>query len=158
MEHSPLTVAVTGATGTQGGATARALLAAGHRVRALTRRPAAVDLPGAEVVAAADIGAFAALVIDRRAEFRGRRVDIASDERTGKEMARTLGDVVGRDVRYDAAKVADVAHYSTDLAAMFEYFERVGMDVDITRLRADYPEIGWHAFADWANSADLTKD
>ena len=34
-----LTVAVAGATGTQGGAAARALLAAGHRVRALTRHP-----------------------------------------------------------------------------------------------------------------------
>ncbi|MGW3194014.1 NmrA/HSCARG family protein [Streptomyces sp. NPDC001118] len=33
-----LTVAVTGATGAQGGATARALRAAGHHVRALTRR------------------------------------------------------------------------------------------------------------------------
>ncbi|MGK5639439.1 NmrA/HSCARG family protein [Streptomyces sp. URMC 126] len=33
------TIAVTGATGAQGGATARALLAAGRRVRALTRRP-----------------------------------------------------------------------------------------------------------------------
>ncbi|MFJ2824299.1 NmrA/HSCARG family protein [Streptomyces toxytricini] len=38
-------IAVTGATGTQGGATARALLADGHRVRALTRRP---DAPAAE--------------------------------------------------------------------------------------------------------------
>ncbi|MFE0511306.1 NmrA/HSCARG family protein, partial [Streptomyces sp. NPDC058964] len=35
-----LTIAVTGATGAQGGATARALLTAGHRVRALTRDPA----------------------------------------------------------------------------------------------------------------------
>ncbi|MGQ5636592.1 MULTISPECIES: NmrA/HSCARG family protein [unclassified Streptomyces] len=34
-----LTVAVTGATGAQGGATARALLTAGHHVRALTRTP-----------------------------------------------------------------------------------------------------------------------
>src|SRR3954468_23031348 len=34
-----LAVAVTGATGAQGGAAARALLAAGHRVRALTRDP-----------------------------------------------------------------------------------------------------------------------
>ncbi|MEV0320226.1 NmrA/HSCARG family protein [Streptomyces sp. NPDC050658] len=38
-----LTVAVTGATGAQGGATARALLAAGHRVRALTRHPDAAS-------------------------------------------------------------------------------------------------------------------
>ncbi|MEU2794663.1 NmrA family NAD(P)-binding protein [Streptomyces sp. NPDC007100] len=34
-----LAVAVTGATGVQGGATARALLAAGHHVRALIRHP-----------------------------------------------------------------------------------------------------------------------
>ncbi|MFC0431467.1 NmrA/HSCARG family protein [Kutzneria buriramensis] len=279
MKPSPLTVAVTGATGTQGGATARALLAAGHRVRALTRRPETADIPGAEVVAAdfddpssldrafagvdsvflvttpfgtdldteirqgidavdaavragvghivftsatnadrgtgiphfdskwvierhlaeatdgwtviapaafmdniaggwslrslrqgryslplspgtplkliaaADIGAFAALVIGRREEFLRRRVDIASDERTGKEIARTLGSVIGRAVEYDAASVADVAQYSADLAAMFEYFERVGMDVDISRLRADHPEVGWHTFADWATSA-----
>lgn len=277
MEHSQLTVAVTGASGTQGGATARALLADGHRVRALSRRP--IELPGAEAVradlddpgsldrafagadavflvttpfgtdldteirhgvdaidaavradvrhivftsatnadrgtgiphfdskwvierhlaqatdnwtviapaafmdnvaggwasrsllqgryslplspgtplkliAAADIGAFAALVMGRRKEFLGRRVDIASDERTGKEMARTLGTVLGRDVEFDAASVEDVARYSADLAAMFAYFERVGMDVDITRLRTDYPEIGWHTFADWAGQA-----
>ncbi len=35
----PLTILVTGATGQQGGATARALLARGHDVRVLTRRP-----------------------------------------------------------------------------------------------------------------------
>ncbi|AOR33509.1 NmrA family protein [Streptomyces fodineus] len=49
-----LTVAVTGATGAQGGATARALLAAGHHVRALTRHPdappaAALRALGAEI-------------------------------------------------------------------------------------------------------------
>ncbi|MGW1165366.1 NmrA/HSCARG family protein [Streptomyces sp. NPDC002550] len=42
-----LTVAVTGATGAQGGATARALLTAGHRVRALTRHP---DSPAARAL------------------------------------------------------------------------------------------------------------
>ncbi|GAA3432936.1 NmrA/HSCARG family protein [Kutzneria kofuensis] len=103
-----------------------------------------------KLIAAADIGAFAALVIGRRKEFLKQRVDIASDERTGKEMARTLGAVLGRAIEYDSASVKDVAQYSTDLAAMFDYFERVGMDVDITRLRTDYPEVGWHSFADWA--------
>jgi len=41
MNHSHRIVLVTGATGAQGGATARALLAAGHRVRILARNPAA---------------------------------------------------------------------------------------------------------------------
>ncbi|MET8447985.1 NmrA/HSCARG family protein [Streptomyces sp. NPDC005209] len=43
------TIAVTGATGAQGGATARALLAAGHRVRALTRH---LDSPAADALRA----------------------------------------------------------------------------------------------------------
>ena len=52
-----LHVLVTGATGTQGGAVARALLARGHRVRASTRRAssaaaAALAAAGAEVVVA----------------------------------------------------------------------------------------------------------
>jgi len=45
-----ITVLVTGATGAQGGATARGLLAAGHRVRALVRDP---DTPAAQALAAA---------------------------------------------------------------------------------------------------------
>ena len=45
-------IVVTGATGQQGGATARELLAAGHRVRALTRKPA-----GAAARALAELGA-----------------------------------------------------------------------------------------------------
>ncbi|KUN08229.1 NmrA family protein [Streptomyces yokosukanensis] len=57
-----LTVAVTGATGAQGGATARAVLAAGHRVRALTRRP--------DSAAAAELRALGAEI--RHADFGDR--------------------------------------------------------------------------------------
>ncbi len=49
-------ILVSGATGRQGGATAAALLAAGHKVRAMTRHPQseaakALARAGAEVVA-----------------------------------------------------------------------------------------------------------
>ena len=52
---TPLTVLVSGATGNQGGAVARALIAKGHKVRALTRNttsPSAKQLEalGAELV------------------------------------------------------------------------------------------------------------
>ncbi len=50
--ENPMTVLVTGATGTVGRPLVERLLAAGHRVRALTRNPAKANLPaGAEVVA-----------------------------------------------------------------------------------------------------------
>jgi uncharacterized protein YbjT (DUF2867 family) len=278
-----LTVAVTGATGTQGGATARALLDAGHRVRALTRRPhspaaGALRALGAEVrhadfddrvsldaalagtdslfavttpfgtgiatearqgkalldaaaaarlghivltsaahadrdtgvphyeskhlieqhlraagvpwtvigpaafmdnyatgwtldglrdgvlawpmpasrplalIPAADIGAFAALVLQRRDQFTGRRIDIASDERTPAQLAEILTSATGRPIVHREVPLAYVRSRSADLAAMFAYFTTVGLQVDAAALRRDYPEVGWHHFADWATT------
>ncbi|NUQ98200.1 MAG: NmrA/HSCARG family protein [Streptomyces sp.] len=276
-----LTVAVTGATGAQGGATARALLAAGHRVRALTRHPGApatdvlrslgaevrhadfddrpsleAALTGADslfavttpfgtdtaiearqgkalvdaaaearlghivftsaahadrgtgiphyeskhlveqhlhtagvpwtviapaafmdnyasgwtldglrdgtfawpmpgdrpltLIPASDIGAFAALILQRRDEFTSRRIDIASDERTPTQMAEILANAIGRQVAHQEVPIAHVKTRSADLAAMFEYFTTIGLDVDVAALRRDYPEVGWHSFNDWA--------
>jgi uncharacterized protein YbjT (DUF2867 family) len=65
MEAGKNLIVVTGATGQQGGATARELLAKGHKVRAMTRKPdgpAARELAklGAEIVAG-DLGDVASL-------------------------------------------------------------------------------------------------
>ncbi|MCB5182321.1 NmrA/HSCARG family protein [Streptomyces antimicrobicus] len=276
-----LTIAVTGATGAQGGATARALLAAGHTVRALTRRPAgpaaeALRALGADVrhadfddrasldaalrgadslfavttpfgtdidtevrqgkslidaaaaahlghvvltsaahadrrtgiphydskflieqhlyasgltwtvigpaafmdnyttgwsldslregsfawpmpadrpltlVCARDIGAFAALALQRRDVFAGRRIDIASDELDPAGIAAALATAAGRPLTHQQVPLDVVRGYSTDLAAMFAYFDESGLDVDIPTLRRDFPEIAWQSFTDWA--------
>ncbi|MFI0925488.1 NmrA/HSCARG family protein [Streptomyces sp. NPDC021012] len=282
-----LTVAVTGATGAQGGATARALLAAGHRVRALTRRPgspaaAALRALGAEVrhadfddrssldaalagadslfavttfeagveaevrqgralvdaaaaarlghvvltsvahadrdtrvphyeskravehhlhasgtpwtvigpaafmdnyaggwtadglragtfawpmpadrplalISAQDIGAFGALALGRREDFTGRRIDIAADERTPAEMTAILAAALGRPITHQEVPLAYVRTRSTDLAAMFSYFTTTGLDVDVTALRREFPEVGWRGFDDWARAQDWTS-
>jgi uncharacterized protein YbjT (DUF2867 family) len=293
VPEGPLTVAVTGATGAQGGATARALLAAGHRVRALSRRldtPAAdalwdlgadlrradfddrasldAALAGADalfavttpfgtdlatetrqglalvdaavgarlrhvvltsaahadrgtgvphyeskhlverylrdsglpwtviapaafmdnyasgwtldglrdgsfawpmpadrpltLIPAADIGAFAALAFQHREAFAGRRIDIASDERTPAELADILSAAIfparasksGRAITHHEVPLAAVRARSADLAAMFAYFTTTGLDVDVAALRRDYPQVGWHSFADWAAAQD----
>jgi uncharacterized protein YbjT (DUF2867 family) len=279
------TVAVTGATGAQGGATARALLKAGHRVRALTRRPAspaaealrdlgaevcradfddrasldaalagadslfavttpfgtdlatevrqgralvdaaaaadldhivltsaahadratgvphyeskhlveqhlrATDVPWTVIAPAAfmdnyaggwtldglragtfawpmpagrplalipavDIGAFAALVLERPARFAGRRIDLASDERTPAQLAEILAGATGSAITHRQVPLAHVRQRSADLAAMFDYFTTVGLTVDVAGLRRDHPEVGWHSFVDWATAQD----
>ncbi|MFI9810157.1 NmrA/HSCARG family protein [Streptomyces sp. NPDC052301] len=102
------------------------------------------------LIPASDIGAFAALVLRRREEFAGRRIDIASDERTPGQMAEILTTAIGRPIAHQEVPLSYVRTRSADLAAMFEYFTTFGLGVDATALRREYPEVGWHSFTDWA--------
>jgi uncharacterized protein YbjT (DUF2867 family) len=110
MDKSNRIILVTGATGQQGGATARHLLAQGWRVRALTRdpnKPAAQALAqaGAEVVQgdnedrasldAALKGVYGVFAVQN---FWGPDVGVAGEKRQGKLIA-------------DAAKAANVQHF-----------------------------------------------
>ncbi|WMX49142.1 hypothetical protein RGF97_11545 [Streptomyces roseicoloratus] len=106
------------------------------------------------LIPAADIGAFAALALRRRDGFTGRRVDIASDERTSGEMAAVLASAAGRPVAHHEVPLGVVRRHSADLAAMFAYFAGPGLAVDVAGLRRAYPEVGWHSFADWAAGQD----
>jgi uncharacterized protein YbjT (DUF2867 family) len=106
------------------------------------------------LIPAADIGAFAALALGEPERFAGRRIDIASDERTPAEMAAILGEAIGRPIAHRRVPLEYVQARSADLAAMFAYFSTVGLDVDVAGLRREHPEIGWHSFADWAAAQD----
>ncbi|WP_412537940.1 NmrA/HSCARG family protein [Longispora sp. K20-0274] len=104
------------------------------------------------LIPAVDIGAFAALALTRRADFAGERIDIASDERTAAGQAADLTAAIGRTITHHEVPLDYVRRHSGDLAAMFEYFQTTGLDVDVAGLRRDFPEIGWHTFADWASA------
>ncbi|WP_037813578.1 NmrA family NAD(P)-binding protein [Streptomyces sp. NRRL S-1022] len=106
------------------------------------------------LIPAADIGAFAALVLGRRDDFAGHRIDIASDALTPAQIAATLTTALGRPVAHRQVPLAQVRTHSTDLAAMFAYFTDHGLDVDVAGLRRAHPEVGWHTFADWAHGQD----
>lgn len=101
-------VLVTGATGTQGGATARALLAAGRRVRCLCRNPAApatqsLAEAGAEVVAG-DLDDFASI----ESALRGVAgvFSIQAPDIHGTDSERRHGLALVR-----AARAAGVRHF-----------------------------------------------
>ncbi|MGW1159911.1 NmrA/HSCARG family protein [Streptomyces sp. NPDC002513] len=106
------------------------------------------------LIPAEDIGAFAALALQRRDEFAGQRIDIASDVRTPSQIAETLAAATGRPIVHQEVPLSDVRTWSTDLAAMFEYITASGLDVDVAGLRRDYPEVDWHDFTDWAGGQD----
>jgi uncharacterized protein YbjT (DUF2867 family) len=99
--------------------------------------------------AIADIAGFAALILERREPVLAKRLNFASDELTGREMAEILSRVTGRAVEYVEVARAQ----SEDLALMFEWFDRVGYSVDIPALHREYPYVGWHSFEAWARTS-----
>jgi len=103
-----------------------------------------------------DIGAFAKLVLERRDPFIGKRIDIAGDELTGPEEADILSDVTGQAISYVELPIEALREESEDSARMFDWFRRVGFHADVHGLRRMYPEVGWHRFADWVRTVDLS--
>jgi uncharacterized protein YbjT (DUF2867 family) len=87
------TVLITGATGKQGGATARALTAKGFKIRAMTR--ALAPTTRLQMIAVDDIGQYGARAFTDAAKLNRREIDIAGDERTMPETAAALSKGLG---------------------------------------------------------------
>jgi len=107
------------------------------------------DLP-LQQISVEDIGAFGAHVAANPDEFAGKRIDIAGDELTSNESAEILADVLGHDVIHVQIPIDQIRSWSEDLAIMYEWFIEHGYSVDVNGLRAEYPDIGWQRFRDWA--------
>lgn len=105
-------------------------------------------------VAVEDIGRFVALVVERRHDMLGKRIDLASDDLSGAEQAAILSEVLDREIRYQEIPLDALRQQSEEMAVMYEWFDRVGYDADIPGLRRDFPDVGWHRFADWARQQD----
>src|SRR3712207_9328148 len=73
-----------------------------------------------------DIAAFTALVLERREEFVDWRVDIASDELTGDEVAEFLSRVTGREIHYVELSLEQVRQtLGVEGARMLDRFDQV---------------------------------
>ena len=99
-----------------------------------------------------EIGAFDALVLERRDAFLGKRINIASNELTGEQLTEVFSRASGKPFRYVELPIAQLRAMSEDVALMFEWFDKVGYSADIAALRRDYPEVGWRSFEDWARA------
>lgn len=104
------------------------------------------------LICAEDIGAFAALALDRRAEFAGRRIDIAADELTPDRLAAAWlspSTVRSRTTRSRSTTFAATPRIWPPCSINFA---TVGLDVDVRGLRRAYPDVAWHSFTDWADA------
>ena len=103
-----------------------------------------------QLIPAVDVARFAALVIERPADFAGRRIELASDEVTGPRAARILSRVLGRPIGHSQTVPGPLA----PMTPFFLWLAGTGFHADIERLRADYPGVGWHTLQDWAAARD----
>jgi uncharacterized protein YbjT (DUF2867 family) len=105
-------------------------------------------------VALADLSALTALVVEQRDRFLGRRINIASFEITGADLAAAVTRASRREIRYVEQPLAEVRSYSADTAAMLEWFDRVGYSADLAGLRREYKEVAWHTAEQWVSEQD----
>ena len=115
--------------------------------------PVPPDRP-VQQISVQDISSFVTLVLENPDRLLGKRIDIASDEITGKRAAEILSTASGRPIDYVQVPIAEAYEMSPDAAKMYEWFDSSGYNADIDALRSAYPETGWHTFEEWALSQD----
>ena len=98
-----------------------------------------------------DIASFVALVLENPSRFLNQRIDIASDELSGRRAAEIISNASGHTIDYAQIPIAKAYEMSEDVARMYEWFDNVGYSADITALRRNYPETGWRTFEQWAS-------
>ncbi|WPB77954.1 NmrA/HSCARG family protein [Archangium violaceum] len=109
---------------------------------------------GLQMVSMADLAAFCARVMEWPEELLGKRFEVASDEVTGEQAAALLSYVGGHKLHYEETPLEAVRSANEDLGRMFEWLRNVGYHANISLLRRDFPEVGWHTFEDWARVQD----
>ena len=92
-----------------------------------------------QMIAAGDIGAFAALAFARPAEFMGKAIEIAGDAKTGPEVAETMTRVTGQPVRFVELPLEQLRSFNAEMADMMAWFNDHGYNADIPALRRLLP-------------------
>lgn len=100
-----------------------------------------------QMIAADDIGAFAALAFARPQEFIGKAIEIAGDALTGPQMADALTRATGQPVRFVEQPLEQVRSFNAEMADMFAWFNDHGYAADIPALRKLHP--GLMTFETW---------
>lgn len=110
-----------------------------------------------QVISVPEIAEFTTLAVEHPKQFRGRRVNLASDELTPTELAREVSDASGRPLTYRAVPLDQVRTQSEDFARMYDWFNRTGYSADIPKLREEYPQVHWRTFHDWSHAQDWSR-
>ena len=107
-----------------------------------------------QLISSADIGRFAAHVIDEGQPLYGRRIEIAGDSLTGPGIASGLSEATGNPVRYEVQSLAEADAIFEGVSIMYEWLEKFGYNAPIEDLQREFDDVEWTSFSDWANKQD----
>ncbi|KAJ4116133.1 hypothetical protein NW768_011105 [Fusarium equiseti] len=95
-----------------------------------------------QLIAAADIGAFAAKAFVDTHKFAGKSISLAGDELTYDQMAAVFREKTGSEVPLAASILARLTLWlSKEMGTMFAFFEIEGYGANIEELRCMHPEL-----------------
>lgn len=107
---------------------------------------------GLQLIAADDIGAFAALAFERPQEYIGQEIELAGDELTEPQMVDTMAKVIGRPV--NLVELKGPSRYE-GMDVMIAWFNEKGYEAEIPALRNAYPSLmtfeSWLRQSGWGN-------
>jgi uncharacterized protein YbjT (DUF2867 family) len=109
-----------------------------------------------QMIAVEDIGRFGAWAFDNYRRLNGYAFDIAGDERTMPEVAKIFGAAAEREIEFVHVPIEEARKASADAAAMYEWFDAVGYDVDIKALTKE-TGIRPMTLVEWASEVDWYK-
>lgn len=112
-------------------------------------------LPGDRLlqqVSVKNIGEFVVSLISKREAVFGKRYDFAGDELTSNEMVSILSHQIKQPIVYESIPVSLVKEQSEDMGLMFEWFDKVGYNVEIDTLREEFSDVNWQSYSQWVDS------
>ena len=100
-----------------------------------------------QMIAVDDIGAMVARAFNDPENYVGKAVDLAGDNQTPEQIAEAFSSLNGQSVNFVELDVEKVRAFSDDMAIMYQWFNDVGYDVDISALKKHLP--GLKDFKSW---------
>jgi uncharacterized protein YbjT (DUF2867 family) len=92
-----------------------------------------------QLIAAEDIGVFAALAFAKPKEYLGKIIELAGDALTESQLADTFARVIGRPVKLTVPSGGESWGDQEEMTAMFNFFNGEAYDADIQLLRKLHP-------------------
>lgn len=103
------------------------------------------------------IGEVVATIIERGEREFGKRYDLASDSRTGNEVAELLSSKLGRSINYVGFPPDAMREANEDFAIMYQWFIDTGYSVDIDALKREFPDVDWLDVPTWLSAQEIAE-